>query len=148
MSRLKYCSLLAVVFGLVPLAFAAEGPAEERHERMEAVGDAAGPVGGMLKGELDFDAATVMSSFMTMQQQIDGIGQLFPEGSYVAGEKRAAQAVWSNRADFDQKMADFAAALDSAIAANPQDLEALKPVAQNVFKNCKGCHEDYRTPGD
>lgn len=148
MPRLKYCLMLAAVFGLAPWAFAADDPAEERHERMEAVGDAAGPVGGMLKGELDFDAATVMASFMTMKEQIVGIDQLFPEGSYVEGEKRAAQAVWTNRADFDQKMVDFAAALDSAVAANPQDLEALKPVAQNVFGNCKGCHEDYRTPGD
>jgi cytochrome c556 len=148
MPRSNVCLLLAAVLIFSPSGFAADDPAEERHERMEAVGDAAAPVGGMLKGELDFDAAKVMASFISMQEQINGIEQLFPEGSYVAGEDRATQAVWTNRADFDQKMADFAAALDSAIAANPQDLESLKPVAQNVFKNCKGCHEDYRTPGD
>lgn len=148
MPRLNNCLLFAAILGLAPLAFAAGDPAEDRHERMEAVGDAAGPVGAMLKGEREFDAATVMSSFRTMQEHIDGIEQLFPDGSYVAGEKRASEAVWTNRADFEQKMADFSAALDSAIAANPQDLESLKPVAQNVFKSCKACHEDYRTPGN
>lgn len=148
MPRLTISLLLAAVVGLAPLAFASDDPAEERHERMEAVGDAFGQVGGMLKGEREFDAATAMSSFKTMQEQIDGIDQLFPEGSYVAGKKRAAQAVWTNRADFDQKMADFSAALDHAIAANPQDLESLKPVAQKILNTCKACHEDYRTPGD
>jgi cytochrome c556 len=148
MPSLKKCLLVAALASLAPLAIAGDDPAQERHERMEAVGDAAGPLGGMLKGELDFDAATAMASFMSMKENVDGIDELFPEGSYVEGEKRAAQAVWTNRADFDQKMADFSAALDTAIAAEPQDLEAFKPVAQDVFKNCKACHEDYRTPGD
>jgi len=148
MSSLNKCVLVLAIACLAPLVIAADDPAEERHERMEKVGDAAGPVGGMLKGELEFDAAVALASFVTMQQQVDGIGALFPEGSYVAGEDRATQAVWTNRADFDQKMSDFSAALDAAVAANPQDLEALKPVAQNVFKNCKACHEDYRSPGD
>lgn len=144
----KNCLLFAAIVGLTPLAIASGDPAEERHERMEKVGDAAGPLGGMLKGELEFDAAVALASFMTMKEQIDGIDQLFPEGSYVGGEDRATQAVWTNRADFDQKMADFAVALDSAIAANPQDMESFKPIAQNVFGNCKACHEDYRAPGD
>jgi cytochrome c556 len=43
---------------------------------------------------------------------------------------------------------DFNVALDAAIAANPQSLDELKPVMQNLFGTCKGCHEDYRTPGD
>lgn len=148
MSGLNKSVLILTAACLAPLAIAAGDPAEERHERMEEVGNAAGPLGGMLKGELEFDAAVALASFTTMQQQIDGIGELFPEGSYVAGPDRATQAVWTQRADFDQKMADFATALDAAIATNPQDLEAFKPVAQNVFKNCKACHEDYRTPGD
>jgi cytochrome c556 len=148
MPNLKECTWMLAVACLAPLLMAADDPAQQRHERMEQVGDAAGPVGGMLKGELDFDAAVALASFVSMQEAVDGIELLFPEGSYVSGEDRATQAVWTNRADFDQKMSDFAAALDAAIAANPQDLEALKPVAQNVFKNCKACHEDYRQPGN
>jgi len=148
MANLNKCALMLAAACLAPLVFAADDPAEDRHERMEEVGNAAGPLGGMLKGEREFDAAVAMASFVTMQEQIDGIGELFPEGSYVAGPDRATQAVWSNRADFDQKMADFASALDAAVAANPQDLDALKPVAQDVFANCKACHEDYRSPGD
>ncbi len=149
MPSLKKFTLLFAVLCFAPLLMAADvDPAQERHERMEKVGDAVKPLGGMLKGELDFDAALAMASFMTMQEQIDGIGELFPEGSYVEGEKRAAKAVWANRADFDQKMSDFSAALDGAIASNPQDLQSLQPVVKGLIDNCKGCHEDYRTPGD
>lgn len=147
MPSLNKFLLLFAVASLAPLAIASDDPAQERHERMEAVGDAAGPLGGMLKGELDFDAVTAMASFVSMKESIDGIDQLFPEGSYVVGEKRATKAVWTNRVDFDQKMMEFSAAVDAAIAADPQDLDSLKPAAQNVFKNCKACHEDYRSPG-
>jgi cytochrome c556 len=140
--------LTALLIGVVPLALASDDPAQERHERMEAVGDAVGPLGGMLKGEVDFDAAVAMSNLLSIKESTTGIGELFPEGSYVEGKKRASQAVWTNRADFDQKMVDFNVALDAAIAANPQSLDELKPVMQNLFGTCKGCHEDYRTPGD
>jgi len=143
----KYTLMLAVAC-LAPLLMAADDPAEERHERMEQVGDAAGPLGGMLKGEMEFDAATAMQSFLSMKEATTGIEELFPEGSYVAGEDRATMAVWTNRADFDQKLADFHVALDAAIEANPQTLDTLKPAAQNLFGTCKACHEDYRTPGD
>ena len=148
MPRLKNGLLLVAAFGLAPLAFAADDPAEERHERMEAVGDAVAPLGGMLKGELEFSSATAMASLMTIKEKTTGIGELFPEGSYVEGKKRATQAVWTNRADFDQKLGDFNVALDAAIAANPQSVDELKPVFSGLIDTCKACHEDYRSPGD
>ena len=148
MSSLKKCIFLLAIVCLSTLAVASDDPAKERHERMENIADAAKPLGAMLKGEQEYDADTVLESFTTMKEMIDGIDALFPEGSYEEGEKRASMAVWDNRADFDRHMAEFAVALDEAIAAKPQDLEALKPVAQEVFGSCKACHEDYRTPGD
>jgi cytochrome c556 len=139
--------LTALAAGPIP-ALAAGDPSHERHELMESMGDAAKPVGGMLKGEIDFDAATVMESLGTMQDVACKVRSLFPEGSYEPGEKKANEAVWTDREGFDKQLAAFAAAVDAAIEANPQSLDALKPVASEVFNNCKSCHEDYRTPGD
>lgn len=148
MPRLTSCLLLAATFGLAPLLYAEDDPAHERHERMEAVGDAVAPLGGMLKGELDFNSTVALASLMIIKEETTGIGELFPEGSYVEGKKRATRAVWTNRADFDQKMADFNVALDAAIEAKPQSLDELKPVFVNLIDTCKACHEDYRSPGD
>jgi cytochrome c556 len=148
MQYLNKTVLLIAIIGLAPLAMAAGDPAEERHERMENVVEEFKSLGGMAKGELDFDSLTAMGNLAAMKQQITGIEALFPEGSYVEGEKRAAKAVWENRADFDQKMADFGMAIDSAIEANPQSQAELQPLVQNLVDSCKGCHEDYRTPGN
>ena len=148
MSRFKKYIVAATAFCFVTAALAAADPAEERHERMKDVGDAVGSIGAMLKGEADFDSATVMASLMTMQESTTGFDELFPEGSYVEGEKRATQAVWTHRADFDQKLENFNVALDAAIEADPQSLAALGPVMKKVFDTCKACHEDFRSPGD
>jgi len=148
MQMLNKTVLLIAIIGLAPLALASGDPAEERHERMENVVEEFKSLGGMAKGELDFDSLTAMGNLAAMKQQITGIEALFPEGSYVEGEKRAAKAVWENRADFDQKMADFGMTIDAAIEANPQSQAELQPLVQKLVDNCKGCHEDYRTPGN
>lgn len=148
MQNLSKTVLLITVIGLGPLALASDDPAEERHERMENVVEEFKSLGGMAKGELDFDSVVAMGNLAAMKQQITGIGELFPEGSYVEGEKRAAKTVWENRADFDQKMVDFGLTIDAAIEANPQSQAELQPLVKNLVDNCKGCHEDYRTPGD
>lgn len=148
MSGFKKYIVAATLVCFVPLASAVDDPAEERHELMKQVGDAIAPLGEMLKGERDFDAAVVMTNLTTIQEATTGFDQLFPEGSYVEGEKRATKAVWSNRADFDQKLADFNVALDAAIEAEPQSLAELGAVVSKLGDTCKACHEDYRSPGD
>lgn len=148
MLRTFVCAFVFIAICSTPFAMAAEDPAEQRHELMEDVGEAAKPLGEMLKAEREFDAATAMKSFQVMQDVAAVIGDLFPEGSYVGGEEKAKETVWSDREGFNQKLAEFSDALAVAMAADPQSLEALEPAAGNVFKVCKSCHEEYRIPGE
>lgn len=141
-------ALVFTCFSVLPMALAADDPVEERHELMEEMKDAAGPIGGMLKGEVEFDNAQVMKSLNSMWEGAAVFGNLFPEGSYVGGEEKAKETVWTDRAGFDQQLVKFQETLNVATMANPQNLEELKTVAPAVFKNCKSCHEDYRIPGD
>ena len=138
---LSLCTAQAVIA-------ADDDPIHQRHELMEDVGGAAKPLGEMLKGERDFDAVIVTDSFTTMQEVAAVFGDLFPEGTYEGGEEKARETVWTDRDGFNQQLAAWSEALDAAIAAQPQDLAAFQPVASDVFKTCKSCHEDYRIPGD
>ena len=145
MSYLKSRSLIvAVALAFTSPLFAGDDPAHERHELMEGVGDAAKPVGQMLKGEREFDAVVLMSSFETFDEASAEFGDLFPPGSENAEGTEAAPAIWEDRAGFEEALAAWADAVDAAIAANPQTLEETKPVAGEIFKACKGCHDDYR----
>lgn len=132
----------------VSQVLAAESPQEARHELMEGVRDAAKPVGEMLKGERDFNAAVAMESFQTWAEAAAIVGDLFPEGSETGYDTEARATIWTDREGFNAILLAFGEAVDAAIAANPQDLEALKTAAGPVFKTCKDCHEGYRVEED
>jgi cytochrome c556 len=146
-SIVKFIIALASVFSLTA-ALAADSPQEQRHELMEHVGDAAKAVGQMLKGEQPFDAATAMESFNTWHEAAGKFGDLFPEGTETGYDTRAKAAIWTDREGFDSALQAFSDAVDAAIAAAPQDLDALNAAAGPVFKKCKACHEDYRVEED
>ena len=63
MVRNSWVTVVLAVMLSMPCAWAAGTVQEERHELMEGAKDAAKSIGGMLKGELDFDAATAMENF-------------------------------------------------------------------------------------
>src|SRR5210317_1958863 len=121
-------SALFLAVAVTPLV-AGDSPQEQRHELMEKSKDAAKPVGGMLKGEVDV---------------ADQFGDLFPEGSETGYDTEAKKEIWTDRAGFDAELQKFSDAANAAVAANPQSLEELKAAAGPVFKTCKGCHEGYR----
>jgi cytochrome c556 len=125
-------------------AAADDDPRHDRHELMEDVGEAAKPVGGMLKGEAPFDPDILMASLQTFQNASMKFGDLFPPGTETGMDTEAAPAIWEDREGFEQALANWREAIDAAIAANPMNLEDAKPVAGAVFKACKGCHDTYR----
>ncbi len=135
---------LAALFLFAPLAGADEDPIHERHELMEAVGDAAKPVGAMLRGQSEFDADVLMESLSVWKKVAGKFGGLFPAGSETGGGTEAAPAIWEDREGFDAALAQWTDAVDAAIAASPQSLDAAKPVAGEVFNACKNCHDTYR----
>ena len=136
-------SMIALMLPLTP-AWASDSPQEQRHELMEGNKDAAKAVGGMLKGEREFDAAVAMESFQTWADTAAVFGDLFPAGSDSGYDTEAKATIWTDREGFDEKLEVFAQAVNAAIEANPQNLEELKPAAGPIFKACKGCHEGYR----
>ena len=135
------CLVAAIAAG--SFAIAEDDPQHARHELMEAVGDAAKPVGQMLRGNAEFDAEVLTASMQTFVDAANTFGGLFPEGSDT-GKTRAAPAIWEDRAGFDKVLAEFGAAAEAVLAAGPASLEEAKPVVGPVFNSCRTCHEGYR----
>jgi cytochrome c556 len=139
-------ALVASLFLLLPAlpAVAGDSPQEQRHELMEDVGGGAKKIGQMMKGEAPFDAEVANASLQVWADAAKTFGDLFPEGSDSGYDTEAAPAIWTDRAGFDEQNALFLEKTTAAVAANPQDLDALKAAAGPVFKVCKSCHESYR----
>lgn len=71
---------------------------------------------------------------------------MFPEGTGpgVAGTRARAE-IWSNRADFDQKAADYAAAATRlAELAQTGDIQQAGPQWDATRATCTACHQKYR----
>lgn len=142
-------ALAAAVLALGSAAIADHhDPIHERHELMESVRDAAKPVGLMLRGETDYDPDVVMESLELWQSVGAKFGDLFPEGSETGQGTEAAPAIWEDRDGFNDALAQWREATDKAIAADPQTLEAARPIIGPVFNACKNCHDSYRIEED
>ena len=136
--------VLVFSFAVSALAVAGDDPRHERHELMEDVRDAAKPVGQMLRGEAEFDADALMTSLKVFHAASGKFGELFPEGTETGMNTEAAPAIWEDREGFDQALADWRAAVETAMEAQPATLEDAKPVVGPVFNACKNCHDNYR----
>ncbi|BBB31020.1 c-type cytochrome [Neptunomonas japonica] len=103
-----------------------------------------GPMVGMVKGKIDFDAADFSrrADLVAVLAKMPGEG--FIEGSDM-GDTDAKSEIWENKAEFDKGMdalAENAAAL--AVAAQSGDMSVIKPAFGQLGKTCKGCHDDFR----
>ena len=140
---LSVCLALAIC-GVSATAIAASDPILVRQKIMKSNGGAAGVTGGMMKGEIAFDAKVATAAIRTMNAVSYTFGNYFPAGSETGMETTAAPKIWQDMAGFEAKLAQFQKDTDAAAAAEPKDLEAFKVAMGPVMKNCKGCHEDYR----
>ena len=71
----------------------------------------------MLRGEAEFDAAVVEESLDTWRSVGSKFGSLFPEGTETGQGTEAAPAIWEDREGFDDALARWRDAVDTAIAA-------------------------------
>lgn len=108
-----------------------------------------GLLGGMAKGEIEYDAdaASAAAANLAALSQLDQ-SRLWPMGSdnEALGKDatEALPAIWAPDSKVGEKaMAMTTAALAMQDAAG-QGLEALRGAIGPLGKSCGGCHEDYR----
>lgn len=146
-SILKHVSLAFLIStaGLTVTASVASADAiKDRQDKMKIVGKSMGIVGKMAKGETEFDSEAALAAFVAMKDAAEGYETLFPAGTETGGETEAAPAIFTDRAGFEAKVADFEASLVKVTAAAPESVEALGALVGEVGQNCGVCHKAYR----
>ncbi len=121
---------------------------EARQSLMQLYAHYLGTLGGMAKGDMDYDAAKAQAAadsllaMMTADQS-----NMWPQGSdtEALGDKTAAlPAIWTTYpaiADKGKAAAEAAAALASAAGT---DLASLQAAMGGVGASCGACHKDFR----
>lgn len=142
---MKRLVLAAAALAIGTFAVTAQGsdPIAARKEAMKAVGQQTGLGARMARGQAPFDLAQARAIFASYEQASAAYGNLFPEGSQTGGDTAALPAIWSNRADFNARIAKWGADARTE-GAKVADLATFQAAFGEVTKNCGGCHETYR----
>jgi len=131
---------------ITSVAIAQDDPIAERQELMKSNGQSMRVLVPMARGQAEYDAAAALAEFVRMNEVAMQFGELFPEGSETGGDTRARAEIWTDRAGFDAEVLVFQEATAAAVAAEPADLDAFRPVFGAVGQTCGTCHEKYQIP--
>jgi cytochrome c556 len=146
MRNLKFAigaATLAAALGAAMTVSAQTDVIKERQTIMKGFGAQARDVGAMVRGTTPYDAAKAASAVDAFSKGAQ-LGALFPANSQ-SGDTAALPAIWTNRADFDLKLASFNADVAAAKGA-VGDETAGKASLQKIMQSCGGCHMPYRKP--
>jgi cytochrome c556 len=103
------------------------------------------PLAEMARGRRPFDAADFKRRAVRLAFLSQQLREGFTPGSDKGATTDARPEIWTNRADFDQKLADFireAKALREV--AKTGDEAKMKEQFGKTANTCKNCHESYR----
>lgn len=143
--------LLALGLGLSVSGFAAQDANQKaikaRQGEMQLRSFNAGPLFGMAKGQVDYDAALAskLAGNLKLMLGLDN-GRAWAPGSHneaYPGETAALPKIWENSdiGDYGKK---YKQAVTELAAAAGNGVDALKPAVGELGKACKGCHDEFR----
>ena len=118
-----------------------------RQGLLKVMGFYMGPLGGMLKNKIPFDAAKAGDSATHIAQ----LGSMIPDVFVFDTRKistvktKAQDGIWTNQADFKAKADDLVKAAQALQeAAKGGEKGATLKAAGAVGKACGACHDNYR----
>lgn len=127
--------------------FDAEDAVKYRQAVYQIFSAQAGVIGGMVKGDIPFDAAELNKRATNMGKVAPMLGDTYFPATRDVEESRLKEAAWENMKDFQAKGQSFGKALNELITASADpsfDIKAARQTAGALFKGCKACHQDYR----
>jgi cytochrome c556 len=117
---------------------------KQRQAAMTLQGKYIGPLVGMLKGTVPYDAGVAArnAGFLDALSQMPWDG--FAEST--KGEKsRALPVIWTDAAKFKQSQDQLRTSVGALVAATKGGNEAgVKSAVSDVLKACNSCHDNFR----
>lgn len=124
----------------------AKAATEYRQAIFKLVKSNVGVLGAMNKGAIPFDVQTMQTNSLRLEQLSLMLEDYFAtDTTGFDFETSALDKIWSNQADFNEKVSALTiAAKNLNNVATAGDSSQYKSAIGQVFKSCKGCHDNYR----
>lgn len=136
---------VAAAIAVSAAAMTATEAIKHRQKAMEGIGDQMKTLAAIAKKQEPFDAAVVKDAAMTIADNLEKAGKLFPEGSSTGDVQTWAKPeIWTDREHFDKLLEtahQAAVELESVTEA-----AAFPPALGKLGNGCKSCHDAFRLP--
>jgi cytochrome c556 len=127
---------------------AGEKAIKARQGFMQVVVWEAGPLFGMAKGDVPYDAERAAANAANLNALIQyDVGRLFIEGTSKAdrpGKTRALADIWADMGKFAKAAEDWRAATAVVAAEAGKGQAELAAAVGEMGKTCGGCHKPFR----
>ncbi len=152
MRHITIIYLTIIGFSLTIPAFAAKDPnlkpIKARQSEMQLKLFNAGPLFGMAKGKIEYNAelAAMLANNLLLQTQLD-MGRAWAKGTdnlAYEGKTRALPEAWSTYPEIAEKGKAYVKAVTELAPVAGNGLDALKSKIGALGKGCKNCHDDFR----
>jgi len=118
---------------------------KQRQAAMTLQGKYLGPLVGMLKGVVPYDANVVARNAGYLEALSTMPWDGFAESTKGQKGTIALPVIWSDAAKFKQAQDQFQSAVAALVVASKSGDEAkVKAAIGNVGKNCGSCHDNFR----
>ena len=147
----KTC-LLIIGITFSATAYTADDPLKKaikaRQGEMQLRSFNAGPLFGMAKGKIDYDAemAKTLAGNLKLMLDLDN-GRAWAKGSdneNYAGKTTALPKIWTTYPEIADYGKKYAMAVNELAAVAGDGRDALKSKIGALGKSCKGCHDEFR----
>ena len=152
MRNVTKIGLAIIGLSFIMPAFAAKDPnlnlIKARQGEMQLKSFNAGPLFGMAKGKIEYNAelASMLANNLLLQTKLD-IGRAWAKGTdneTYFGETDARPEIWTTYPKIAEKGKAYVKAVTELAAVAGNGLDALKSKVGALGKGCKGCHDDFR----
>jgi cytochrome c556 len=144
-------ALISLTF-LTPTFAAKDDPNEDaikaRQGTMQLRKFNAGPLFGMARGKIAYDAKLALSlaNNLLLESKLN-MNRAWPDGSdnvAYKGKTDALLETWSTYPEVAEKGKAYVKAVEELAAVAGNGVDALKSKIGALGKSCKGCHDDFR----
>lgn len=151
---MRFRTLAAAALGVAAVAAAStvavanENAVAARRGYYQMVLFSFGPLSGMAKGDVAYDAAMAQKHADELKALAAfGSGRYFVPGTSnedMPGKTRALPAIWAAGSDVGDKASAFSAAIDKLAAAASGGKDALTAAVGDLGAACGACHKAFR----
>ena len=144
--------LFAIVISVSTLSFAAKDPKENaikaRQGEMQLRAFNVGPLFGMVKGRIPYDAelAGKLAGNLKLMLDLDN-DRAWMQGTDIGaypGKTTALAKVWTTSPEIAEYGKNYVKAVNELASVAGSGIDGLKSKIGPVGKACKACHDDFR----